>query len=157
MNETDLCDNFNMKIVLESSDGFKFEVDPEIARISGLIRNQLKQTESGVQTIPIDTVDSGTLRRLLNWIAHHKDDVSEKEEPGNAGKPEVAFTSAWDVEFLNVNPQTLIQLILAADYLQIEELKILACQAFSDIINDKQFLDVSKLFKKVQAKFATKN
>ena len=140
-----------LHVILESSDGQKFEVDVEVAKKFGPIQSKLEWNQEDELVIPLNDIHSSILHRIINWITYHKDD--EKEAASECKNLTDFPLSKWDSEFLNVNPKTLLEILLAADYLGINDLKSKACQAFSDMVEDKTFHNASLLFRKIKAKF----
>lgn len=109
-------------IKLQSMEGEIFDVDIRIAKMSGTIKTILE--DSGADgnddtVIPLPNVKSNILRKILQWSQFHKDDPSVTEPDGKKEK-RTDDISLWDAEFLNVDQSILLDLILAAKYLEIK-------------------------------------
>ena len=122
-------------IDLQSSDGEIFPVDLEVAKVSHTIKNMLESLgiEEGTEDIfPLPKVNAKTLKKVIQWATHHKDDHLGYEE--SYEKMETEETSSWDREFLKVDKETLYELIQAADFLEIKGLLTLTCKAAANRI-----------------------
>ena len=94
-------------IDLQSSDGEIFPVDLEVAKVSHTIKNMLESLgiEEGTEDIvPLPKVNAKTLKKVIQWATHHKDDHLGYEE--SYEKMETEETSSWDREFLKVDKET---------------------------------------------------
>eukprot|EP00117_Sycon_ciliatum_P012207 scpid100009/ scgid13366/ S-phase kinase-associated protein 1; Cyclin-A/CDK2-associated protein p19; S-phase kinase-associated protein 1A; p19A; p19skp1 &gt; S-phase kinase-associated protein 1; Cyclin-A/CDK2-associated protein p19; S-phase kinase-associated protein 1A; p19A; p19skp1 len=99
-------------IRLESSDRQVFVVDINVARQALEIKNQLGgcgYAEGDFLTVPLHHVNGATLSKVITWCAEQQNDVPA-EEKGRALDIE-----SWDI-------RTLVEVILAANYLMIERL-----------------------------------
>lgn len=115
------------KINLISSNGDVFEVDYDVALMSKTIQDAIEINPAGdFNSISLSLVNSKSLTRVIEYCKKHKNtqmsDVDLKD---------------WDVEFINVDYNTLFDLILSANYLNIQSLLDLACQTVADIIKGK--------------------
>jgi S-phase kinase-associated protein 1 len=115
------------KINLISSNGDVFEVDYDVALMSKTIQDAIEINPAGdFNSISLSLVNSKSLTRVIEYCKKHKNtqmsDVDLKD---------------WDVEFINVDYNTLFDLILSANYLNIKSLLDLACQTVADIIKGK--------------------
>ncbi|KAH8253505.1 hypothetical protein KR032_005773, partial [Drosophila birchii] len=126
-------------IRLESSDNEVFNIDLEVIKCSETIRTALEDLgdtdDCGV--FPLPNVNSTILKMVLHWATYHKDDpiVAEDDEDPCAWRSD--DLSQWDVEFLKVDQGTLFELILAANYLNIQGLLTAACKTVANMIKGK--------------------
>lgn len=123
-----------MSIKLRSSDGIIFETSLEVAKCSDTIKTMLEDlgiNESVNEVVPLPKVTSKTLIKILEWADHHKDDT------------EIIITknidelSLWDLDFLKVDQETLFDIILAANFLDIKNLLDISCTAVANIMKGK--------------------
>ena len=118
-------------IDLQSSDGEVFPVDLEVAKVSHTIKNMLESLGIDKETediVPLPKVNAKILQKVIQWATHHKDDPLGYKE---IGTNEI---SSWDKEFLEVDQETMYELIHAADFLEIERLLTLTCKAAANRI-----------------------
>ncbi|KAJ4888752.1 SKP1-like 18 [Raphanus sativus] len=131
------------KIVLTSSDGDSFEIDEAVARKSETIAEMLEAGCAG--EIPLHNVTGEILDKVIDYCKTHVEEAGpfgeeeEEEEEKKAKKK-------WDAEFMKVDLETMFELILAANYLNIPGLLDLTSQAVADHIKDKTPEDVREIF-----------
>ncbi|KAH8269861.1 hypothetical protein KR018_008140, partial [Drosophila ironensis] len=134
-------------IRLESSDKEIFDTDQEIAKCSETIRTVLEDLgdESDNSVLPLPKVNSMILKKVLLWATHHKDDpqVAEEDENNESRTDDI---SSWDADFLNVDQGTLFELILAANYLNIQGLLDVTCKTVANMIRGKTPQEIRDTF-----------
>ncbi|KAH8252298.1 hypothetical protein KR038_004166, partial [Drosophila bunnanda] len=139
----------SMRIIrLETSDEVVFEVDYDIIKCSETIRKALQDVgdEDDVGVLPVPKVSSRILEKVLIWATHHKDDVPvELEEDENMPK-RTDDISYWDMNFLLVDSNTLVDLILAANYLSIQGLLDVTNKTVANMIKDKTTGELRQTF-----------
>lgn len=86
-------------IKLQSSDGKIFDVEVEIAKY--FIKEELDTDEKEKKIVL--NVNSKILRKIIEWIIHHKDDPPSTEEDNI--KWETDDIDPWDATFLDVITQ----------------------------------------------------
>jgi S-phase kinase-associated protein 1 len=134
-------------VTLKSSDGEEFEVSEEVAMqckaISPLIEDGWDQIP-----IPLYNVTAKILRKVIEYCeqhvnaAHALETEMKKAEEDSSTTPASSRMSAeelrnWDKQFVDVDQETLYELFMAADYLDINSLLHLACQKVADMIKGK--------------------
>ncbi|KAF5728272.1 SKP1-like protein 1A isoform X5 [Tripterygium wilfordii] len=129
------------KIILISCEGERFEVDEAVARQSQTVKHMIEDncSEGG---IPTPNVSSAILAKVIEYCKKHVESSKDDED-----------LTAWDTKFVTVLDQsTLLDLTLAANYLDIKDLLELTCQAWADFIKDespeevRQILDIKNDF-----------
>lgn len=135
-------------IRLQSNDGEIVPVDVEIAKMSGTLKNMLDDLgieEAGEEAVPLPNVTAAVLKKVAKWATHHKDDPPL---PENYEKREMIADdiSEWDKEFFKVEQGELFDLILAANYLDINGLLETACKTVANMINGKTPGEMRKTF-----------
>ncbi|KAH9297317.1 hypothetical protein KI387_028999 [Taxus chinensis] len=114
------------KVTLKSSDNELFEVEESVAMESLAIKSLMEDITSDAP-IPVSNVRSQILAKVLEYCKYHLDSKKEREE--NMEK--------WDRDFVEVDQETLFDLILAANYLNIQNLLDLTCKTVADMIKGK--------------------
>ncbi|GLT86071.1 hypothetical protein SLE2022_042340 [Rubroshorea leprosula] len=127
------------KITLKSSDGETFEVEEAVAVMSQTI-NHMIEDGCADSVIPLPNVTSKILSKVLEYCKKHVDGDADKDK---AGDDEL---KAWDAEFVKVDQNTLFDLILAANFLNIKRLLDLTCETVADIIKGKTPEEIRKTF-----------
>jgi len=98
-------------------------------------------------TIPLPNVRSHVLERVLNYCEHHKNDVPPASGEDEEAPKKTEDVSAWDAEFIKVdNNDTLFELILAANYLDIKPLLDLGCKTVASMIRGKTPQQIRDMF-----------
>ncbi|KAJ0242520.1 SKP1 component [Hirschfeldia incana] len=144
-NLVDLTEKLSLssnKIVLTSSDGDSFEIHEAVARKSQTIAEMLDAGCTG--TIPLHNVTGKILDRVIDYCITHVKEDGPFEEEEEAEEKEAK--KKWDAEFVKVDLETIFELILAANYLNIKGLIGLTSQAVADHIKDKTPEDVREIF-----------
>jgi S-phase kinase-associated protein 1 len=115
-------------LVLQSSDGETFKVDINISNMSTTIKDMLEDvSESPQLAIPLPNIKGEILKKVLSYCKYHHenpDKLVEKE-----GEDQIC---EWDETFLtNVSKEMQIEIILAANYLDIKSLMNFMCKMFA--------------------------
>ncbi|CAA0827719.1 SKP1-like protein 4 [Striga hermonthica] len=116
-------------IVLSTSDGEIFEVDESVACESQTIKHMI---EDGCSTnaIPLPNVSSEVLSKVIDYCRRH---VEEKAEDK---------LKEFDAEFVKVDNGLLLELIKAANYLNIEGMLDITCKAVADMIKNMSIEEI---------------
>lgn len=149
--------DWSKNIVLQSNDHPKpveFLVSREAARMSGLIKDLLEDQPEGEAVIPVPNVSGRTLRYVLEYIEHHHNNRAEPiEKPLKTRIDDVI--SAWDKAFLFTDlvknhdekqHETLIDVIMAANFLNIKDLLDLTCACVASMLKGKSPEQIRALF-----------
>ncbi|KAI3383728.1 hypothetical protein SNEBB_005566 [Seison nebaliae] len=141
------------KIRIKSSDGDVFDVDMNIAQQSVTIKTMLENIGhlGDNDAIPLPAINTATLKKVISWCNHHKNDqpISEDEETRRAmieDKSKSDDISPWDQEFLKVEQGTLYEIMLAANYMDIEGLLQVCCKTTANMIRGKPVEEIRKHF-----------
>ncbi|XP_058213722.1 SKP1-like protein 1A [Rhododendron vialii] len=141
------------KIVLISSDGETFEVEETVALESQTIKHLI---EDGCEdkTIPIPNVTGKILAKVIEYCRKHAKasgagkaaaDVDKDAAREEALMKQKALMK-WDANFVDVEQLMLFDLILAANYLNIESLLDLTCQMVGGMIKGKTPEEIRQTF-----------
>ncbi|CAJ2634340.1 unnamed protein product [Trifolium pratense] len=124
------------KINLISSNGDVFEVDYDVALMS-------KTVKDAIETIPTDEINSISLSLVRSEILTKVIEYCKKH---NSAQMSDVDLMDWDVEFANVHYTTLFDLVLSANYMNINSLLDLVCGKIADMIKGKTPCEIAKLF-----------
>ncbi|GLT30758.1 hypothetical protein SLA2020_055470 [Shorea laevis] len=127
------------KIMLKSSDGETFEVEEVVALESQTIKHMIED-DCADNVIPLPNVNSKIVSKVIEYCKKHVEGAADKEK---AVDEEI---KNWDAEFVKVDQNTLFDLILAANYLNIKTLLDLTCQTVADMIKGKTPEEIRKIF-----------
>ena len=110
------------RIKMVSNEGDSFELDIEVAKKSEVIREMLENCDESGEDVPLPTISSLQLKKVIEWLEHHRGDVArvegEEKDYNSDNIPE------WDKKFFNMSHPELFDLILAANYLDIKVRKL---------------------------------
>jgi S-phase kinase-associated protein 1 len=98
-----------------------FDVDVEIAKLSVTIKTMLEDLgmdEDDEEVVPLLNVNSTIPKKVIQWATYRKDDPHTPHDQKT--KTRTDDISSWDADFLKVDQGTLLELILAANYLDIK-------------------------------------
>ncbi|KAF8377796.1 hypothetical protein HHK36_031181 [Tetracentron sinense] len=127
------------KVTLKSSDGETFDVDESVALESQTIKHMIED-DCADNGIPLPNVTSKILSKVIEYCKKHV------ETPKTEDRGFVEELKNWDAEFAKVDQATLFDLILAANYLNIQSLLELTCQTVADMIKGKTPEEIRKTF-----------
>lgn len=148
--------DFSQYIVLQSNDQptpTQFKILREAAKMSGLIKDMLDDQE-GDAVIPVPNVTGKTLKLALEYVEHHYNNRAEPIEKPLKGKIEDVITE-WDKNFLFTHlvknhdekqHETLVDVIMAANFLNIKDLLDLTCACVASMIKGKSPDQIRALF-----------
>jgi len=130
------------RVKLETSDKQHFEVDVKVANMSETVKTMIETLgleERGkgdeLEIIPLPNVDGATLRKVLEWANRHKDDNPPVSEVDYKEKKN-DLIPIWDADFLKAEHDSwaLVQLVLAANYLDIRGLLEMSCTTVANFM-----------------------
>ncbi|CAD5209142.1 unnamed protein product [Bursaphelenchus okinawaensis] len=136
-------------IVLQSNDDRTFNVDYAILRQSGMLSEMFKslrfdESQGPEDPIPVPNVDGATLKKVIEFCDHHRDEPI-LEDPDSI-EPHTFKLDDWQKEFMNVDDETLFNIIMAANYLDIRLLLEVGCKTVADKIKGKTPAELRVMF-----------
>ncbi|CAO3599326.1 unnamed protein product [Absidia cylindrospora] len=120
---------------LLSSDNEEFVVQKEVAERSILIKNMLEGVEEGKSSGPF-------YDNVIEWCDHHSTDPVTTDET----ERRTTDIDEWDQKFMEVDQETLFDIILAANYLDIKPLLDVGCKTVANMIKGKSAEEIRKIF-----------
>ncbi|TPX74855.1 hypothetical protein CcCBS67573_g03880 [Chytriomyces confervae] len=132
---------------ITSSDNQEFTVPHDIACQSQLIKNMIKDVgDADKVSISLPNVSGAILRKVLEYATMHKDDPPEVPEI----EPKLSWSSNdiedRDKQFLNLDQETLFEIILAAKYLDMKSLLGVGTKTVGNMIKGKTVEEVRAVF-----------
>jgi S-phase kinase-associated protein 1 len=133
-----LDDGDDEKYVLQCAGDTEFDIDRKFAMISNLIKTMAEGDES-TTTFPVPNVKEGTMKHIIKFMNHHEGkDCQKPEQPlKNKDLSKLEEVTEWDANFIaeiSENRQELYDLILAANYMDIQGLLHLGCAKVASLI-----------------------
>ncbi|XP_021855343.2 SKP1-like protein 1A [Spinacia oleracea] len=140
------------KVILKSSDNEEFIVDENVALQSELIKRSMEHN-CGNNVIPVPNVTSAILVKVIEYCEMHigyttfkncdvLNSIDAHPSVSNDDKLEM-----WDDEFVDVDQRTLLDLLMAAHYLEIKSLHRLTCQTVANAFQDNDPEVLRKILK----------
>ena len=122
-------------IKLSSSNGDEFNIEIKAALISDTIsaliglegENDIEEWNKeqwSQECVPLPNVKSDVLQLIINYMKFHANNLDENSEE----------VQQFNKEFVNMDDDTLFNIILAANYLSIKSLLDLTCQTVANYI-----------------------
>ncbi|KAI9181312.1 hypothetical protein LWI28_013716 [Acer negundo] len=130
------------KITLKSSDGEALEKDEAVALESQMIKQIIKD-DCADNGILLPEVTSKILYKIIEYC---KKQVESPKSNDCATSAVDNHLKAWDAEFVKVDQDTLFDLILAANYLNIKSLLDLTYQTVLDLTDGKTVEELIKWY-----------
>lgn len=133
------------KVKLVSSEGEIIEVDQNVISKSVLIKGMID--DSGVEEeIPLPNVKKSILEKVVAFC-----DYIQTNSPPEIEKPLKSAslgdcTTPWYANFVELEQETLFELILAANYMDIKALLELSCAKVATVIKNKSVPEIRKYF-----------
>jgi len=133
-------------VKLKSSQGDLFVVDKDVAVMSNLLKSMVEDAGTD-EEIPLPNVKSNILQKVIDYCKHHKGaPVEEIQKPLKSGTLSECGISEWDVEYVSIDQDTLFELILAANYLDIKALLDLTCAKVASMIKGRTPEEIRQQF-----------
>ncbi|KAJ1666121.1 hypothetical protein IW140_001852 [Coemansia sp. RSA 1813] len=146
-------------IKLVSAEGSILEVERDVIEQSGTIRNILSDVGATDDPIPLPTVSGPILTKIIDYCRHHKDDISRRQPREATGSNEeendsteasikraVDQMDGYDHEFCRVDQGTLYDILLAANFLDIQPLLNLAGYTVANMMKSKSVEEIRQTF-----------
>eukprot|EP00041_Stephanoeca_diplocostata_P008755 m.129340 g.129340 ORF g.129340 m.129340 type:complete len:165 (+) comp17460_c0_seq1:158-652(+) len=134
-------------VKLQSLDGKTYDVPLSIARMSVTLKNMLEDiVDVGDAPIPLQTITSTILEKVIAFCTYHKDDPPQEQSDAASNSKSIDPVSGWDAEFCKVDQATLFEMILAANFLDIKPMLDLTCKSVAEMIRGKSPEDIRKQF-----------
>jgi S-phase kinase-associated protein 1 len=140
-------------VTVQSSDGTEFKMTRDAAKASKTIRELLESmeemgadpTNGCSEAIPLPNVNSKALAKLVEYCSKYPFSSPAPLVPNDQSKSLYAL-SDWEKTFLDVPNDFLFELILAANYLDIEPLLSLCCKNVANMLRGKNPEEIRELF-----------
>lgn len=131
-----------MSIILYSSDNKELKVDVEVSKKSMLIKNMIEDIGDTDTPIPLPNVNYKILEKVFKWCTYHKDDSIIQNDQQNRD----TNIDEWDQKYMDVDQETLFDIILAANYLDIKQLLDTGCKTVANMIKGKSADEIRRTF-----------
>ncbi|KAJ1883354.1 hypothetical protein LPJ66_011039 [Kickxella alabastrina] len=146
-------------IKLITAEGALIEVEQDIIEQSGTIRNILTDIGLTDKPIPLPNVSGPILTKIIEYCMHHRHDTSRRRQPPSqpaldtesdcresAIEEAIAKMDDFDHEFCRIDQGTLFDLLLAANFLDIQPLLDLTGYTVANMMKGKTVQEIRDTF-----------
>ncbi len=127
-------------VSLMTQDGTPFTLDREIAFRSVTIRNMVEDVGEEMEHIPLPNIDARIFSRIIEYLEHYRGkpvpEENEEEDRQDGGRD--SNLDEWEQNFFqwtdDFTQSDNLELILAANYLDIKQLLDSSCKAIANEI-----------------------
>ena len=132
-------------VKLISIEGDELEVDIETANMSVLIKSMIDDSGPD-EDIPLPNVKKVILEKVIEFCKFLKENpFREIEKPLKTANLR-DIVDPWYADYIDIEQETLFEIVLAANYLDIKQLLELSCAKVASMIKGKSVQEVRNLF-----------
>ncbi len=133
------------KVTLISSDGKEYPVTVSVAKMSNTLKDLIE--DSGIELpIPLPNVTARILEKVIAYCEYHIEHPTPAPAEEENKEKRSDDISPWDRDFCNVDQSTLFEMILAANYLNIQCMLDVTCKTVANMIKGKTPEEIRKTF-----------
>ncbi|XP_031488743.1 SKP1-like protein 1A [Nymphaea colorata] len=135
-------------VILKASDGVVYEVEETVAKMLQMLSPLIDDADLE-NAIPLHNVTGKILGKVLDYCKKHTEEEAPEDLPEEDDMSHMTKKHAmekWDAEYVDVDRETLFEIVLAANYLEIKGLLELTCQKIADLIKDVSTEEVREVF-----------
>lgn len=134
------------KLKIQSAENDILEVESDVACMSLFIKGLVEATSTN-EVIPLTNVSTPILKKIIVYCQHHVNNpAGEICMPLKSRNLEENGVSEWDASYTDMEQDMLMEVILAANYLNIPTLLDLTCAKIATMIKDKKPEEIRKQF-----------
>jgi len=136
----------SMVIKLKAKGGDIYEIDAKSAASSKLITTALEDKDGIGDYIELKYIESAIVEKVVEFLAYHST-VPPKDIPKPLPTPDIAaHVGEWDAKFADVDQDTMFQVLLAANFMDIPPLLNLMCAKVASLMKEKTPEEIRKVF-----------
>ncbi|KAF9181088.1 hypothetical protein BGZ51_007312 [Haplosporangium sp. Z 767] len=142
-----------MSIILQACDGREFKVDKQTAERSLVLKNMIEMAGDSATPIPLPKLSSLVLEKVLIFCKHHRNDPVDKSkddvddiDPREMRNDLIRNMDEWDKEFIKVDKDLLMDIVMAANFLDIKTLFDIGCLAVANTFIGKTPEEIRAMF-----------
>ncbi|KAG0260756.1 hypothetical protein BG011_001653 [Mortierella polycephala] len=133
-----------MPIILQAYDDKEFKVDKQTAERSLVLKSMIERAGDSIAPIPLPKLSSLVLEKVIMFCKHHKADQVDKSKdyedilgPRKMRNGLIRDMDEWDKEFIKVDKDLLMDIVMAANFLDIKNLLDIGCLAIAYMLTGK--------------------
>ena len=132
-------------ITLISSDSNSVDIKTKAALRSNLLKNLIEDYPSG--NYPINEVNYDTLLKIKDYLEHYEDSEPKEISQPLPKKDFIDCVDNWDYDYININEEKIFEIMIAANFMDIQPLLDLTCAKIASEIKGKNEEEIRRLFK----------
>ena len=137
---------YDNKVIMISSDEQKFEISAKAAMRSQIVKESIIGNNQEEIEFKVNNIKGDILKKVIEYLEHY-----ENEEPKEIERPLPSLNfeecvDGWDYNFIDIDLDTIFEVILASNYLNIPPLLELASAKMASIIKGKTSEEVRQIF-----------
>jgi S-phase kinase-associated protein 1 len=119
--------------------------------MSELVKNMISEEmdegdQADVTEIPLPNVSSEILSKVIDFCTHYKTEPMNDIEKPLKSSNMAEIVQKWYADFINVDQSVLFEMVLAANYMNIQPLLDLSCATIAGLIKGKTPDEIRKVF-----------
>ncbi|VDM40468.1 unnamed protein product [Toxocara canis] len=141
------------EVMLRTSDGEIVAADRNAIRHSQLIDGILEDlpkagdaNSASAEPIPLAEVDAKTLKKVLEWCEHHKDDDQLTQKSNTEDEMYVEDIPEWDEQYFKMDDQMLFSVLLASNFMNVRLLMEMACKTIAEKMKGRTAEELRTMF-----------
>ena len=138
-------DEADKPIVLISSDNQKIEITKKVAQGSNYIKNDIEAFPDHSE-YPL-AIKGDLLRKVKEYLEHHQTEEPKKIPTPLPDGDFKKYVTEFDFNFSDLDPNTVAELLLAANTLDIQPLLTLTAAKIASFIKGKNTEEMREIFK----------
>ena len=135
----------NEEIILISSESNPVEIKAKAAKRSNLIKEFIKDFPEN--NIPLNSINYKTLLKIKEYLEHYENSEPKEIRQPLPKKDFKNIVDSWDYNFIDLQNETIFEIMLAANFMDIRPLLNLTCAKIASEITGKNELQIKDLFK----------
>jgi len=132
-------------ITLVSSESNQIEINTKAAKRSQLIKGMINDYPN--EEIKFPKIKYSTLIKITEYLEHYKDSEPKEITQPLPKKDFKECVDDWDYEYINLQNDTILELMLAANFMDIKPLLELTCAKIASVIKGKSPEEIQNEFK----------
>ena len=131
-------------ITLISSDLNSVEIKTKAAMRSNLIKNLIEDYPQG--NYPMNEVNYETLMKVKDYLDHYENSEPKEISQPLPKKDFIDCVDNWDYDYININKEKIFEIMLAANFMDIQPLLDLTCAKIASEMRGKNEEDIRRVF-----------
>ena len=137
----DNTDNYLVNLV--SSESYMIPIELKAAKKSNFINNFTNDYPNA--DIEFKTINYSALKKVAEYLEHYKDSEPKEIIQPLPKKEFKDCVDNWDYEYINISNETVLEIMLAANFMDIKPLVELTCAKIASVIKGKSTKEIQDL------------